>query len=84
MLICRQVDDLAIGCVNADAICNLVRLICTDDGIDLRDLSNADLRRAVVMVTQEAYLFSGTVIENMRIGKPDATLAEIVAAITRG
>jgi ATP-binding cassette subfamily B protein len=50
------------------------------DGIDLRDLSNADLRRAVVMVTQEAYLFSGTVIENMRIGKPDATLAEIEAA----
>ncbi len=50
------------------------------DGIDLRNLSNADLRKAVVIVTQEAYLFSGTVIENMRIGKPDATLAEIEAA----
>lgn len=47
------------------------------DGVDLRELSNEDLRRAVVMVTQEAYLFSGTVIENMRIGKPDANLDEI-------
>lgn len=50
------------------------------DGVDLRELSNEDLRRAVVMVTQEAYLFSGTVIENMRIGKPDASLDEIESA----
>jgi hypothetical protein len=35
MLICRQVDDLAIGCANADAIRDLVRMICTEDGIDL-------------------------------------------------
>jgi hypothetical protein len=37
MLICRQVDDLAIGCANADAVRNLARVICTEDGIDLRD-----------------------------------------------
>jgi ATP-binding cassette subfamily B protein len=50
------------------------------DGIDLRDISNHDLRRAVVMVTQEAYLFAGTVGENIALGKPEATEQEIVAA----
>jgi ATP-binding cassette subfamily B protein len=50
------------------------------DGINLRDVSNDDLRRAVVMVTQEAYLFSGSVSENLRIGRPGATQAEIEAA----
>ena len=37
MLICRQVDDLAIGCADTDAIRDLVRVICNEDGIDLRD-----------------------------------------------
>jgi ATP-binding cassette subfamily B protein len=50
------------------------------DGVDLRDLHPKDLRRAIVMVTQEAYLFSGTVADNIAIGKPDATLDEIKAA----
>jgi ATP-binding cassette subfamily B protein len=50
------------------------------DGIDLRDLSNLQLRRAIVMVTQEAYLFSGSVAENIALGKPDASMAEIEAA----
>jgi ATP-binding cassette subfamily B protein len=50
------------------------------DGIDLRKLHPKDLRRAIVMVTQEAYLFSGTVAENIALGKPDATFDEIVAA----
>ena len=50
------------------------------DGVDLRDLSSADLRRAIVMVTQEAYLFSGTVADNIALGKPDATFEEIQAA----
>jgi ATP-binding cassette, subfamily B, bacterial len=49
----------------------------TLDDVDLRDLSETDLRRAIVMVTQEAYLFSGSVADNIAIGKPDATLAEI-------
>ncbi|MEU7156792.1 ABC transporter ATP-binding protein [Streptomyces chrestomyceticus] len=50
------------------------------DGVDLRDLSTADLRRAVVMVTQEAFLFSGTVAENIAIGRPDATREEVEQA----
>ena len=47
------------------------------DGIDLRRLHPKDLRRAIVMVTQEAYLFSGSVAENIALGKPDATFDEI-------
>jgi ATP-binding cassette subfamily B protein len=50
------------------------------DGIDVRDLASTDLRRAVVMVTQEAYLFSGSVRENIALGRPDATQEEIEAA----
>jgi ATP-binding cassette, subfamily B, bacterial len=50
------------------------------DGVDLRRLHPKDLRRAIVMVTQEAYLFSGSVAENIALGKPDATPDEIVAA----
>lgn len=52
----------------------------TLDGIDLRDLHPKDLRRAIVMVTQEAYLFSGTVADNIAIGKPEASRDEIIAA----
>ncbi|MCQ0023591.1 ABC transporter ATP-binding protein/permease [Streptomyces somaliensis DSM 40738] len=50
------------------------------DGVDLRELSTAELRRGVVMVTQEAFLFSGTVAENIAIGRPDATREEIERA----
>jgi ATP-binding cassette subfamily B protein len=50
------------------------------DGVDLRDVHPKDLRRAIVMVTQEAYLFSGTVADNIALGKPGATLDEIRAA----
>ncbi|WP_063728078.1 ABC transporter ATP-binding protein [Streptomyces sp. RTd22] len=50
------------------------------DGVDLRDLATPDLRRGVVMVTQEAFLFSGTVADNISIGRPDATRAEIEQA----
>ena len=52
----------------------------TLDGVDLRRLHPKDLRRAIVMVTQEAYLFSGSVAENIALGKPDATFDEIRAA----
>ena len=52
----------------------------TLDGVDLRELHPKDLRRAIVMVTQEAYLFSGTVADNIALGKPEATLDEIRAA----
>ncbi|GAA1667918.1 ABC transporter ATP-binding protein [Streptomyces yatensis] len=50
------------------------------DGVDLRDLAMPELRRGVVMVTQEAFLFSGTIAENIAIGRPDATRAEIEQA----
>ena len=50
------------------------------DGVDLRNLHPKDLRRAIVMVTQEAYLFSGTVADNIALGKPDATMDQIRAA----
>ncbi|MBP0456975.1 ABC transporter ATP-binding protein [Streptomyces montanisoli] len=50
------------------------------DGVDLRDLDTPELRRGVVMVTQEAFLFSGTVAENIAIGRPDATREQIERA----
>ena len=50
------------------------------DGVDLRDLAERDLRRAVVAVTQEAFLFSGTVADNIRFGRPEAADAEVEAA----
>ncbi|MFJ4172308.1 ABC transporter ATP-binding protein [Paenarthrobacter sp. NPDC089714] len=52
----------------------------TLDGVDLRDLSTTDLRRAVVMVTQEAFLFSGSVADNIALGRSEASRAEIEAA----
>ena len=50
------------------------------DGTDLRDLTEDDLRERVVMVTQENFLFTGTVADNIRFGKPSATLDEVVEA----
>ncbi|MEU9312548.1 ABC transporter ATP-binding protein [Streptomyces sp. NPDC048256] len=50
------------------------------DGVDLRELAVPELRRGVVMVTQEAFLFSGTVAENIAIGRPDAGREEIERA----
>ncbi|MBY8888438.1 ABC transporter ATP-binding protein/permease [Streptomyces sp. PTM05] len=52
----------------------------TLDGVDLRELAVPELRRGVVMVTQEAFLFSGTVAENIALGDPDATPEQIEAA----
>ena len=52
----------------------------TLDGVDLRKLHPKDLRRAIVMVTQEAYLFSGTVADNIALGNPQATRDEIIDA----
>jgi ABC-type multidrug transport system fused ATPase/permease subunit len=52
----------------------------TMDGIDLRSLASTDLHRAVVMVTQESYLFSGSIADNIRFGRPEATMAEVEEA----
>ena len=50
------------------------------DGVDLRQLSEVDLRRSVVLVTQENFLFSGSVADNIAFGRPGATRAQVVAA----
>lgn len=47
------------------------------DSVPINQLSNTELRRHVVMVTQEAFLFSGSVAENIALGKPGASIAEI-------
>ena len=52
----------------------------TLDGVDLRSISDEDLRRAVITVTQESFLFSGTVADNIRIGRPGASDAEVEEA----
>jgi len=52
------------------------------DGVDLRNITNQQLRSAIVMVTQEAYLFGGSVAENIGLGKPGASMDEIRAAAT--
>ncbi len=55
------------------------------DGRNVRDLKFKSLRSAVSMVSQESYIFVGTVAENIAYGRPEATLAEIVdAAIAAG
>lgn len=50
------------------------------DGVDVRDLTDAQLRREVVMVTQEAFLFQGTVADNIRLARPEASDEEVVRA----
>jgi ATP-binding cassette subfamily B protein len=50
------------------------------DGVDLRALPDAALRREVVLITQESFLFEGTVAENIRLGRPAATDPEVEAA----
>jgi ABC-type multidrug transport system fused ATPase/permease subunit len=50
------------------------------DGVDLRDLTDADLRAAVAMVTQESFLFSGSVADNIVLGRPSASRDEVTAA----
>ena len=50
------------------------------DGVDLRSIRSQDLRRAVVMVTQESFLFSGTVGENLLFGRPDAARDDVINA----
>ncbi|MFD0047596.1 ABC transporter ATP-binding protein [Pseudarthrobacter scleromae] len=49
----------------------------TLDGVDVRHLGTTDLRRNIVMVTQEAFLFSGSVADNIALGCPEASRAEI-------
>ncbi len=50
------------------------------DGVDLREIADTDLRRAVVMVTQENVMFTGTVADNIGFGRPGASRAEVESA----
>jgi ATP-binding cassette, subfamily B, multidrug efflux pump len=57
----------------------------TIDGKDIRNIRKADLRRSLGLVLQDTFLFSGTVMENIRYGRLDATDEECIqAAITAG
>ncbi|HOX36704.1 MAG TPA: ATP-binding cassette domain-containing protein [Candidatus Brocadiia bacterium] len=50
------------------------------DGVDLKDIRQQDLRKAVGLVLQEPYLFRGTIAENVAYGKPGATFEEVIEA----
>ena len=50
------------------------------DGININKIKKQDLRRSLGVVLQDVYLFTGTVMENIRYGKPDATDEECIAA----
>jgi ATP-binding cassette subfamily B protein len=52
----------------------------TIDGIDVRDVTAASLRHQIGVVLQDSFLFSTTIKENIRYGKPDATEEEVIAA----
>jgi ATP-binding cassette, subfamily B, bacterial len=52
------------------------------DGVDLRQLDDRSLRHEVVLITQENFLFTGSIADNIELGKPGSSRAEIVAAAT--
>jgi ATP-binding cassette, subfamily B, bacterial len=54
----------------------------TLDGVDLRELPDQVLRSEVIVITQENFLFEGSVADNIRLGRPDATDAEVRRAAT--
>ncbi len=53
------------------------------DDTDIQSVTQKSLRRQIGIVQQEVYLFSGTVLENIRYGRPEATLEEVVDAAKR-
>lgn len=53
------------------------------DGMDIRKMKQAELRSQIGIVQQDVYLFAGTVMENIRYGKPDATDEEVILAAKR-
>lgn len=52
----------------------------TIDGYDIRDVTQASLRSQLGVVLQDVYLFGGTVADNIKYGKPDATMEEVIRA----
>jgi ATP-binding cassette subfamily B protein len=59
-----------------DPVAGAVRL----DGVDLRSVADADLRRAVAMVTQESFLFAGSVADNIALGSGSVSRSDVIAA----
>ena len=53
------------------------------DGVDVRDVTQSSLRRNIGMIQQDVFMFAGTIRENIRYGRPDATDGEIVEAAVR-
>ena len=50
------------------------------DGVDVRTVTPQDLRARIAVVPQETIIFSGTILDNIRFGKPDATPQQVLAA----
>jgi ATP-binding cassette, subfamily B, bacterial len=50
------------------------------DGVDLRQISEVELRQAMVMITQDGFLFSGSVADNIAFGRPGASRSQIIEA----
>ena len=55
----------------------------TVDGMDVRDVTQSSLRRNIGIIQQDVFMFAGTIRENIRYGRPDATDEEIVKAAVR-
>ncbi|MGM9541981.1 MAG: ABC transporter ATP-binding protein [Candidatus Limivicinus sp.] len=53
------------------------------DGVDVREVTQSSLRRNIGMIQQDVFMFAGTIRENIRYGRPDATDEEIVEAAVR-
>jgi len=68
---------LNILCRNMDVTEGSVKI----DGVDVRDTDSADLRSHISLVPQKAFLFSGSIVDNVRFGKPDATDEEVRHAL---
>ena len=73
----RQVDPGQAG----GALLRPARGTVSFGGVDLRDATMHSLRERIVVVPQEGFMFAGTVRDNIRVGRPDATDAEVEAAV---
>ena len=50
------------------------------DGIDIRSVKQRSLRRQMALVSQDPFIFAGSIADNIRFGKPEATMDEVIAA----
>lgn len=54
------------------------------DGVNVKNLSFQELRRSIALVSQETYIFRGTVAENIAYARPEADLKQIIEAAVAG